>query len=470
VSKRAAIYCRISRDREGAGLGVERQEQDCRELAQRLDWRIVTVHTDNDLSAYSGKPRPGYLALVDDITAGRIDAVVAWHTDRLHRSPVELEEYITACEPHSVPTQTVKAGPLDLSTPSGRMVARQLGAVARFEVEHMQERQQRAKLQAATNGVWKGGRRPYGYEADGMTVRESEAREVRGAIEAVLAGRSLASLAKDWNARGLHTSTGAEWTYGALRRVLIRPRNAGLMEHQGKEIGAASWSAIVPEDAWRAVRAILTDATRRTTPGNERRWLMSGLALCGICGCTVRASSAGIGGVGHRPAYRCRTNRGSHVVRDARTLDDFIAAVVVERLSRPDAADLLRRDQRIDTTELHIEAVAVRQRLTDLAAMYADGGVDARQLREGSERLRTRLDDLERQIADAARGSALAVFAGRDPKTVWESLDLSRQRAVVDLLMTVTINPTRRGRTPGWRKGEPYFDPGSIELTPKTSS
>jgi DNA invertase Pin-like site-specific DNA recombinase len=468
VSKRAAIYCRISRDREGAGLGVERQEQDCRELARRLGWRIVAVHTDNDLSAYSGKPRPGYIALVDDITAGRIDAVIAWHTDRLHRSPVELEEYMGVCEPRGVPTQTVKAGPLDLSTPSGRMVARQLGAVARFEVEHMQERQQAAKLQAATNGTWKGGRRPYGYEADGMTVRESEAAEIRAATEAVLAGRSLASLAKDWNARGLHHSTGTEWTYGALRRVLIRPRNAGLMEHQGKEIGAASWPAIVPEDSWRAVRAILTDATRRTTPGNERRWLMSGLALCGVCGRTVRASSAGIGGVGHRPAYRCRTNSGSHIVRDARTLDEFIGAVVIERLSRPDAAELLRRDQRVDTTELHIEAVAVRQRLTDLAAMYADGGVDARQLREGSERLRIRLDDLERQIADAARSSALSAFTRGDPVAVWDGLDLAQRRAVVNTLMTVTIQRSRRGRTPGWKAGTPYFDPESVEITWRT--
>jgi site-specific DNA recombinase len=469
MGKRAAIYCRISRDREGAGLGVERQEQDCRELAQRLGWHIVAIHTDNDLSAYSGKPRPGYVALVDDITAGRVDAVIAWHTDRLHRSPVELEEYMGVCEPRGVPTQTVKAGPLDLSTPSGRMVARQLGAVARFEVEHMQERQQRAKLQAATNGVWKGGRRPFGYEADGVTVRESEAREIRGATEAVLVGRSLASLAKDWNGRGLRTSTGVAWTYGALRRVLIRPRNAGLMEHQGKEIGAASWPAIVPEDSWRAVRAALTDSSRRTTPGNERRWLMSGLALCGVCGRTVRASSAGIGGVGHRPAYRCRVASGSHIVRDAPVLDDFIGDVIVERLWRDDAAEVLRRDQRVDTTELHIEAVAVRQRLTDLAAMYADGEVDARQLREGSERLRARLDDVERQIADAARSSTLHPFTKADPGVVWDGLDLAQKRAVVNTLMTVTIHRTRRGRTPGWKPGEPYFDPQSIEITWRSS-
>ena len=90
ASRRAAVYVRISRDKEGAGLGVERQEADCRALAEQLGWTIVAVHTDNDLSAYSGKPRPGYAALLADLRAGTADAVVVWHTDRLHRRPVEL--------------------------------------------------------------------------------------------------------------------------------------------------------------------------------------------------------------------------------------------------------------------------------------------------------------------------------------------------------------------------------------------
>jgi hypothetical protein len=77
----AAIYCRISHDKTGAGLGVERQKQDCRELAARLGWSVTEVFCDNDLSAYSGKRRPRYQALLEAIRAGRIDAVLTWHTD-----------------------------------------------------------------------------------------------------------------------------------------------------------------------------------------------------------------------------------------------------------------------------------------------------------------------------------------------------------------------------------------------------
>jgi site-specific DNA recombinase len=58
---------------------------------------VAEVFADNDLSAYSRKRRPRYRAMLEAIRCGRIGAVLAWHTDRLHRSPIEMEEYISAC-------------------------------------------------------------------------------------------------------------------------------------------------------------------------------------------------------------------------------------------------------------------------------------------------------------------------------------------------------------------------------------
>src|SRR6478736_4372336 len=81
----AAIYCRISRDREGAGLGVERQEADCRALAERLGWEVAAVFVDNDISAYSGARRPQYDLMLAAVREGEIKGIVAWHPDRLHR-------------------------------------------------------------------------------------------------------------------------------------------------------------------------------------------------------------------------------------------------------------------------------------------------------------------------------------------------------------------------------------------------
>src|SRR3954465_6999936 len=135
MAMRAAVYCRISRDKVGARLGVERQRVDCVELAERRDLTVVETFTDNDVSAYSGKRRPGYQRMLEGIERGRIDVVLAWHPDRLHRSPKELEAYIDVCSVRNVATHCVRAGEVDLSTANGRMVARIAGAVARHESE-----------------------------------------------------------------------------------------------------------------------------------------------------------------------------------------------------------------------------------------------------------------------------------------------------------------------------------------------
>jgi site-specific DNA recombinase len=461
AARRAAIYVRISEDRAGAGLGVERQKDDCRALAGRLGWPVVDIYTDNDLSAYSGKPRPGYRALLAAIRAREVDSVICWHTDRLHRSPVELEEYIAVCEPRGVPTQTVKAGPLDLASPSGRMLARQLGAVSRFESEHHSERTKRARLQAATAGRWSGGLRPYGYEADGVTVRESEAERVRWMAVQVLAGVSLRSIAAKLNEQGARTSTGHDWTPKAIGLLLQRPRNAGLSVYRGQVVNDTAWPAILDEDIWRGVCAVLTDPDRNTAKDRTRKWLLSGLAVCKVCGAAVE-SNVSTWGDRRAPAYTCPAG---HVRRHAAELDDYIEAVILERLGRPDAAELLAPDQRGDTAALHAQDAALRARLDELGRMLADGAIDARQLEAGTERIRGQREQITAELAAVSRGSVLAGVAdAADPAKVWAGLDLSRRRAIIDILVEIVILPmARRG---GYhRKGETTFTPESVAVT-----
>ncbi|MEE4541632.1 recombinase family protein [Streptomyces sp. V4-01] len=64
MRRRAAIYCRISRDRGGAGLDVAAGTRDCRTLCVRDGWDVVGVYPDDDVSAYSGAPRPQWQQLL----------------------------------------------------------------------------------------------------------------------------------------------------------------------------------------------------------------------------------------------------------------------------------------------------------------------------------------------------------------------------------------------------------------------
>jgi site-specific DNA recombinase len=441
----AAIYVRISQDREGAGLGVQRQEEDCRALAKRLGWRVVDVYIDNDTSAYSGKPRKDYARLLGDIRAGRINAVLAWHTDRLHRNNRELLDYIDLSVERKMPTQTVTAGPLDLSTANGRAAAITLGAWARAESEHKAERIQRAHVQAAQQGRWRGGTRPFGYKADGVTLEPSEARLVRAAYRSLLAGESLAEIMRTWRAQGVKTTTGKDWSYATMRQLLLRPRNYGASVHRGEVVAKGNWTPLVDEATWRSAAAILSDPTRRTSGSTQGRWLLAGLARCGVCndGTTVKSATARTRGTSHT-IYKCRT--GNHLGRRASYCDEFVTRVVLERLRRPDARELLAVDETADTDLARIEADSIRLQIKDALRLWQKRLMTTADYESNVEALQAELAALEDRMTDRTRVAALAgLLEAEDPEPVWERLSWAQRRAVIDVLMTVTILPVGRG-------------------------
>src|SRR5258708_1854063 len=92
----AAIYARMSMDRTGAGVGIDRQAAECRPLLHRRGFtdEDIVVFADNDISAFTGRRRPNYERLLDAVRGGSVAHLVTWHNDRLHRRPIELEEFI----------------------------------------------------------------------------------------------------------------------------------------------------------------------------------------------------------------------------------------------------------------------------------------------------------------------------------------------------------------------------------------
>ena len=450
---RAAIYCRISQDRTGAGLGVQRQEQDCRRLAARLGWDVADpAYVDNDSSAYSGKPREAYLRLLADIEAGRVDAVLCWHTDRLHRSPVELEQYVSTCEVRSVPTQTVTAGPLDLATPSGRMTARILGAVARQEVEHKAERTRRAQRQATETGRWLGGARPFGWTLDPPTLHPVEADLIREACSHVLAGGSLGSIATEWNRAEVTSTLGGRWSATTVKQVLLRARNAGLSTWHKEVVGTSTFPAIVDEAIWRGVVALLTDPSRARTASTRARWLLAGIARC-ECGHVLRSAVVRSRTGEKVPTYRCPVKGSGHVYLGAPMADRFVTEVMGGVLARHvlPTAEPGRPD-------LGGQAAALRARLDEAADAYADGAITTAQLVRITSRLRADLEVVEARLAAQAAAGAVNAYVGPDGAQRWLCADLDTRRAVLRQIAAVTV---RRSEPGAPRR----FDPRRIEVT-----
>jgi DNA invertase Pin-like site-specific DNA recombinase len=513
------IYCRISDDREGRKWGVDRQERVCRERAEANGWDVVEVLVENDMSAYSGKVRPKYQRLLVMLRTGEANAVLALSGKRLQRDWRDAFAFLDLAQERDVAVDTIKTGRYNLNTAEGRAQARRAAIDAQEESEEIAERVRDAKQDNLREGTYRGGPRPFGYEQDGMTVRtlecpacpgtegfavnreckacgadavnakDSEAWYTERAIDTVIEGGSLRGICRDWAERGLLTPTrryrqedgtpgdpvGRPWTSGALRKLLLRPRNAGLVDYQGEVVGKAAWPAIVPESEWRDCKEILENPSRKPKLRTGRRWLGTGLFLCGVCEgkSTLYVTLSGGGSKGPQPTYRCDTCQ--KIGRNAEALEEFVEGVAVGLLSREDAAGLFlpRQDGSGDREDLMRLADALRAKLDGYTEDYDSDRITRKQMLDGTARARARLADVELSMTAGAGGSALATLplGTPDMKAAWEDAGLDRRRAIVNSIMTVTVHPAKRGRPKGYVPGSRvgYFDPSTVEILPKTS-
>lgn len=469
-NKSAAVYVRISRDAEGTEAGVERQEADCRALAERMGLPVVRVFTDNDIGASvkSKKARPSYRAMLEAVRAGEVAVVLAYSNSRITRRPMDWEELMKLSESHGLEVHTVVSSSANFATADGKMILRYLAANDAAEADRISERVTRAKLQNVEQGTYRGGPRPFGYQDGGMELHGTEADAVRDASRRLLAGESLRSIAADLTAHGFTGTRATDKPLSAiqLRDILLRARNAGLMEHRGKITGPAVWPAILDESVWQAVRSILTDPSRRTNAGSSvLKHLGSSTYCCGRCGAKLKASRSSGGYL----VYRCRDH--AHLARRMEPIDELVRDVVVLRL-RKAGLTLLSSGRATDQ-----QAEALRDRITGLRARrerlpvdYADGLMDGHQLKAAGERIDAQLSEAVSELGVQASTSSLAdVVKAPDPGDAFLNAAIGKQRAVLNALVTVTVHPGRRGRPEGWNGG-PYLDPQSIHFDWKAGS
>ena len=455
----AAIYTRISQDATGKRAGVTRQLKECRALAKRLKWKVVDTYNDNNTSAYNGEERKEFERLLADIKAGRINAIVCWHPDRLYRRVKDLERLVEITE-RGVQIATVNAGDIDLSTSSGRMNTRILGSVAQQESEHKGERRVAANADRAANGEWRAdGPRVFGYTQRGEP-KEPEASAVRQAAQDVLNGVSLRSITMDWNARGLQTSRGKRWDGLTLRRMLMRPHYAALRVYQGKVVGPGSWDALFDEETHRGLVQLLTDPARRPSSAFIRKYLGSGVYVCGKCGGKLYAAHP------HGPdkmLYVCRNNQ--HLGRVGAPIDAIVEGVVLKVLAKTDIAQRLTPRPDVDTVALRVKRQTLVGQKDELASLFTEGVLTGPAVRREAEKLTAKIADIDAQLTEAARRSTAAtlqVDGLEEVRRHWEAASPDVRGKVVDELMVVTVLPV-----PQDARGYRGFDPDLIDIKPK---
>lgn len=282
------------------------------------------------------------------------------------------------------------------------------------------------------------------------------------AKDRVLSGWSLHRLERDWRDRGITTLTGRWWRRSEIKRVLTSPLYISARVHHGTRVADGIWPPIFDEADHYALVSRLADPSRRTRrepTGKVTRiregsvvHLLSGIALCGVCGVALRVRvNSGY------PSYQCfdRTlvvdGKRYHVSRRESTVDAYITDLVLRRLSMPDAAEALARDdsEADRLRELLDTAAGLRRRRDEAADAYAAGGMDIATLSRIEAALTRQIETIEEQ----ARRIRLVPLLGdliipdrHDVEAEWLRLGIDQRREVITVLMSkIEIMPVGRG-------------------------
>lgn len=500
-----ADYARVSEDDRGAAEGVESQHEENGQFGEEIGRPLTATYQDNSLSAFTGKSRPEFERLLADVALDLLAAVIVWHADRLTRDVGEALKIIELFRKHNVRLYSVqKGGEYLLNRASGRAeFIADINAAAR-ESGHKGERVTLARKRQARTGAYGGGIRPFGWGAPTGRVRskcinpkapldereyvdvpvldmgkhrKDEAKEIRRwARELLATNGNIEQLLASIRQRGVPTVSQSShrtiryrgkpvvhggWRSATVRTILTSPRVSGHSVHQGEIIAWDAWPAILPEETRQAIITILSDPARRTSPGGTPKWLVSVSqhALCGRC---TEGGQMEVCHDSKGPIYRCKIcGRGNQV---ATLVDEYVTAVALERLSRPDLAELITpRRPDIDVSALREEMADLQKQKTEASLAYARRTIDLAMLETVKAETDRQISTIRSQLADAVSHSPLATFldAGsvEAAAALWETRSIGERREIVNLLMRVVF-------LKGLRQG---FDPDTLPITPRSA-
>jgi len=455
-----AVYVRISLDNEADRKGVDRQLQDCTALVKRNRWKLAAEpFVDNDVSAYNGKGRPAYKALLAKVRAGEVGRIVVYHMDRLYRQPRELEDVIELAEKGQLEVICVTGSRYDLSDSDGQLNARMIVSVAKKSSQDTARRQRDKQHKDRAAGRYTGGPRPFGWNSGPqpgtLVPHPKESAVLLAAMDKVLEGASLNDVAREWTRDKVR---GRAWNGTDVTRTLTMPRHAALIVHDGAVVGDAKWKPLVDRAKWELVCAALKDRSRFAGVP-RRRTMLTGIVVCGECGAKMVRSSGIRKGV---RVWRCHDapnhpGCGKVSIRADR-LEPLVVEATLEHVDGVDLADLVGEDAP-DLSGITKQLTGLDRREDQLGRSYAAGKVSRRLMETSSAVIEKERELLRARLSRLGKRRTLSEYAGRPGllRAGWANLTTDQQRAIIaESLGKVTI---RRAAKRGWQ-----FDSSRIDL------
>ncbi len=351
----AAAYERVSKDKSGRERSPEEQHEGHLTTCDEHGWtlQLPTYREVGSASKYQRKARAAFDRLIADLESGRFTArvLMLYANNRGSRQTEEWLRLINLCAARNVVFWVDQHERIyDPNKPRDRKSLIDDASKGELDVAEMSQAIRRTTKSSARKGL-PHGRIPYGYrriydERTKQLVAQEldpvEAPIVREMFERVLAGHTLASIARDLNGRGLKRRGGGDWAARNISLMLPHECYLGLRVHDpGRVSGSAPltpdavlseavWEPLIDKATFYAVKRILRDPARRSVEHPAAVvHLLSGIAACGVCGEVLRVNR-----VRQKWRYLCITK--GCVTIDKADLEKYAENVVQDYLEKLD--------------------------------------------------------------------------------------------------------------------------------------
>ncbi|WP_405147660.1 recombinase family protein [Sphaerisporangium sp. NBC_01403] len=481
-------YARISADTKRDGHGVKDQHKVNRETAARHGWTVVHEFTDNDKSAARlDVVRDDFENMLTALVAGKlpdgtaIRGVVVVADDRLARRPGDYERFLDAFTHNEGFVFADAKQDIDLYNEDAETMGL-IGVVfSKKEVRKIARRTRQGHRRRAEQGIPVGGHRPFGWQHDRITLDPVEAELIRTAAQQFIAGRSLGSIANEWQRNGVLTPRGNQWITKTIKRMFLNARNCGWRELHGELVRdgngdpvVGAWEPILTTDEWMAVRALIDTRKGKQLDNNgtvvgilpqdfrDHRYLLTGVLRCGrpkegggICNKLLRVKTY----AGKKPwGYVCESPSAggcSGVGRRGDLVDFFISELVIRKMEEAQFAEAQENGEWPNEQEF----AKAQERLEEMTRHWEEGKVSNDHYFRMLPRLEKNVNRLRaeeaRFRASAERRQSRARIDVAEIQRRWYlpedegGMPLSQKRTHIrEALHAVIVHPSGRGNKP----------------------
>ena len=447
----AALYARVSSDRQDVDLSVAAQLRALRDYADKNGYRVAREYIDE---AESGRiaDRPQFKKMIDEAakTQAPFKEILVWKFSRFTRKREHAVAFKSMLRRKGIRVVSITENADDSAT--GRLLEGIIESVHEFYSENLAQEVVRGMREAASRGFWVASKVPYGFSKvmvqDGAKKRPTlepdpaTAPVVGRIFDMAESGRGILDIARTLNDEGIANPTGRLWTKNGVHIILRNEAYTGTLvwgvdaKDKAEPVRVEkAFPAIVSKARFRRVnRKLRSRAPRRAHPRRVgSTYLLSGLVRCKSCRRALSGQDAKSGKFAY---YVCQSllKRGSGTCKtprlNARRFEEKVVGKIRENVL---TESNIRALVKLVDEEMDGVAAEQRQKLETIEAELVDVKRRLGRLYDLAETTDLDIEDFKPRIRDNRERQEKLEASAEEARAL-----LSQRREVLDDVETIT--------------------------------